>query len=56
MSVDVAAPSIVELRPQRGAPRLGVYDVLGDTLRIDYGEPGGSRPADLTRASVYRTR
>jgi len=49
--------STIELRPSgAGTSRLGVYDVVGDTLRIDIATPGAPRPSDLARASVYRTR
>lgn len=56
--IAAASPlSAIDLRPSGGAPsRLGVYDVVGDTLRIDIAGPGAPRPSDLTRASLYRTR
>lgn len=36
-------------------PRLGVYDIVGDHMRLALGSPGAPRPADLGSASVYRT-
>lgn len=35
--------------------RLGVYDIVGDRMRLALGGTGASRPADLSAASVYRT-
>ena len=39
-----------------GSPRLGVYDILSGTMRIDFGAPGAARPSGLTRAAVYTTQ
>ena len=36
-------------------PRLGIYDIVGDQMRLALGSPGAPRPADLGAASVYRT-
>jgi len=36
-------------------PRRGVYDIVGDQMRLALGSPGAPRPADLGTASVYRT-
>jgi len=36
-------------------PRLGVYDIVNDRMRLALGVPGGARPSDLSSASVYRT-
>lgn len=36
-------------------PRLGVYDIVGDQMRLALGSPGAPRPADLGAAGVYRT-
>ena len=36
-------------------PRLGLYDIVGDQMRLALGSPGAPRPADLGAASVYRT-
>ncbi len=35
--------------------RLGVYDIIGDRMRLALGSPGAPRPTDLGAASVYRT-
>ncbi len=36
-------------------PRLGIYDIVGDQMRLALGSPGAPRRADLGAASVYRT-
>ena len=36
-------------------PRLGLYDIVGDQMRLALGSPGAPRPIDLGAASVYRT-
>ena len=36
-------------------PRLGIYDIVGDQMRLSLGSPGAPRPTDLGAASVYRT-
>lgn len=36
-------------------PRLGIYDIVGDRMRLALGSPGARRPTDLGVASVYRT-
>ena len=35
--------------------RLAVYDIVDDRMRLAIGEPGAARPADLSKAAVYRT-
>lgn len=35
--------------------RLGLYEIVGDRMRLALGSPGAPRPADLGAASVYRT-
>lgn len=35
--------------------RNGIYDIVGDTMRLDYGSVGAPAPLDLKRASVYKT-
>jgi hypothetical protein len=35
--------------------RLGVYNIIGDEMRLALGSPGAPRPGDLGAASVYRT-
>jgi hypothetical protein len=52
----IARPSSLDLIPANGsARRRGLYTVLDDTLQIDYGPPGGARPATLAAASRYVT-
>ena len=36
-------------------PRLGLYDIVGDQMRLALGSPGAPRPVDLGAAGVYRT-
>lgn len=54
--------STIDLQPYdgNGQPsgqlRLGVYDIVSATIRIDWGAPGASRPSNLSNASVYTTR
>ena len=36
-------------------PRLGIYDIVSDQMRLALGSPGAPRPVDLGAASVYRT-
>ena len=35
----------VDVRPSPGAMRLGVYDIVGGTMELNLGAPGGSRPS-----------
>jgi hypothetical protein len=35
--------------------RLGIYDIVGDRMRLALGSPGAPRPTDLNTATVYRT-
>lgn len=48
--------STVDFRPSSGSPRLGVWNLVSDTLHLNLGAPGASRPAALDGASVYTTR
>lgn len=48
--------STIDFIPDIGAPRLGVYDVVSGTMRLNLGEPGASRPSTLDGARVYSTR
>ncbi len=38
------------------ATRLGVFDITSNELRFAVSSPGLARPADLSSASIYRTR
>lgn len=58
----IATPQVVrnqarlDLQPQSGeAPRLGLLDIVGDTMRLDFGVAGAPRPLNLNNASTYRT-
>jgi hypothetical protein len=48
-------PQRVDVRPASGTARLGVYDIVSDTLELNLGTPGGSRPSSLSGASTYAT-
>lgn len=37
------------------SPRLGVYDIVSNELRLSLGSAGTSRPSDLSAATIYRT-
>ena len=45
----------IDLVPQGGASRPGIYNILDDRMEISLSSPGGNRPSDLATASVYRT-
>ena len=48
--------SAIDLRPARGATvRLGVYDIVGGSMRLDLGDGTGGRPMNLASASTYST-
>ncbi len=53
---------MIDLQPRSpggqasGLSRLGVYDIVSDTMRIDFGTPGAARPSDLSNAGVYTTQ
>ena len=38
------------------AVRFGVYDIVSNEMRLLLANPGVARPADLSAASIYRTR
>ena len=38
------------------AVRFGVYDIVSNEMRLSIASPGVARPADLSAASIYRTR
>ncbi|HLG59343.1 MAG TPA: M23 family metallopeptidase [Vicinamibacterales bacterium] len=48
--------STVDFRPATGAARLGVWEVVSETLQLSLGAPGGPRPASLAGAATYTTR
>lgn len=59
-SISAFAPtgsqSSIDFQPQGGAPRQGVIDIVGATMRLDLPAPGAARPGGLSGASVYRTQ
>lgn len=48
--------SSIDVQPDSGARRLGVIDIVSETMRLDLAAPGASRPRDLSAAAVYRTQ
>lgn len=48
--------STVDFRPSTGGTRLGVWDVVSDTLQVSLAEPGGTRPSSLSGAAIFTTR
>jgi hypothetical protein len=50
-----ARPSSIDLISPLAAPRLGIYDIVSNELRMVLGQPGANRPSSLTDASIYRT-
>jgi hypothetical protein len=49
-------PTTVDFVPSSGPTRLGLYDVVGGTMRLALGAPGAGRPASFASASTYTTR
>jgi murein DD-endopeptidase MepM/ murein hydrolase activator NlpD len=47
--------STVTLTPSSGSPRLGVWNIVSDTLQVNLGAPGAARPSSLGGAAVYAT-
>ena len=57
MSVGWAArPTTVDFTSSTGLRRLGLYDIVSETMRLSVGAPGGSRPASLSAPSIYITQ
>jgi hypothetical protein len=50
-----ARPQRVDVRPSSGAARLGVYDIVSDTMELNLGSPGGSRPSSVSGGSSFTT-
>jgi hypothetical protein len=48
--------STVDLRPSTGSSRLGVWNLVSNTLYLNLGVAGGSRPSTLDGAAVYATQ
>ena len=51
-----AGTSTIDLQADSGSLRRGVADIVGDTMRLNLGIAGASRPSTLSGASVYRTQ
>ena len=51
-----ARPPTVDFVPASGSRRLGIYDIVGDTMRLALGAPGAGRPTSFANASTYTTR
>jgi len=47
--------SSIDLVSSTSAPRLGVYEIVSNELRLSLGQPGAARPSSLVDATVYRT-
>jgi hypothetical protein len=52
----IKEPPIVDFRPSAGAARLGLWDIVSETLQLNLGAPGSARPTSLAGASTYTTR
>ena len=51
-----ARPTTIDFVAASGSRRLGLYDIVGDTMRLVLGAPGASRPVSFSGASVYSTQ
>lgn len=51
-----AAAVMVDFAPERGAPRLGRFDIVDGRLELSVGTALSGRPPFLSNASVYTTR
>jgi hypothetical protein len=49
-------PTTVDFTSSTGVRRLGLFDIVSDTMRLALGAPGAGRPASFTGASVYSTQ
>ena len=56
ISASVKPLPTIDTLPAAGTERLGVYDIVGDAMRLNLGAPGAARPASLDGAAVYSTR
>ena len=57
-SVDASKKPLatVTFTPASASTRLGVWDILSDTMQLSLGAPGAARPSSLSGAAVYTTR
>lgn len=51
-----ARPTTVDFRPSGGRARLGLYDIVGETMRLAVAAAGSPRPATLDEGATYTTR
>jgi hypothetical protein len=51
-----ARPTTVDFVSNGGQSRLGLYDIVGGTMRLALGAPGAGRPTSFANASAYLTR
>lgn len=51
-----ARPTTVDFTSSTGTRRLGLYDIVSETMRLSLGAPGAGRPASLAGASTYSTQ
>ena len=51
-----ARPATIDFTSSTGVRRLGLYDIVSDTMRLVVGAPGASRPTSFAGASVYSTQ
>jgi len=49
-------PTTADFKPARGSTRLALYDIVGGTVQLALGSPGGGRPSSLAAAVTYTTR
>ena len=47
--------SSIDLVPPTSSPRLGVYEIVSNELRLSLALPGASRPTSLADQTVYRS-
>ena len=45
----------VDFTSSNGSVRLGLYDIVEDTLQLALGTVGVARPTSLTTSSIYAT-
>ncbi len=51
-----AHPTTIDFVSASGLRRLGIYDIVGDTMRLALGAPGAGRPTSFAGASIYSTQ
>jgi hypothetical protein len=51
-----ARPTTVDFTSSTGTRRLGLYDIVSETMRLSLGAAGAARPASFSGASTYSTQ